>query len=100
MRSVAIAGSVFVFSLAAFGQSNRDTVTSTPAGTVTFNKDVLPILQERCQSCHRPGEVAPMSFLSYQTTRPWAKAMKAAVIGRKMPHGGLDPEYGHFVDNF
>src|ERR1700674_2541514 len=81
---------------ASFGQ--RADGGATPA--VTFYKDVLPILQARCQSCHRPGEAAPMSFLSYETTRPWAKAMKAAVIGRKMPPGGLDPEYGHFVDNF
>ena len=66
----------------------------------TYYKDVLPILQARCQSCHRPGEAAPMSFLTYESTRPFAKAMKAAVVGRKMPPGGLDPEYGHFVDNF
>ena len=46
---------------------------------VTFNKDVLPILQKNCQSCHRPGQIAPMSFLSYKEARPWAKAMKAAV---------------------
>src|SRR5439155_12351199 len=89
MRSVGIAlCCLLLFSVAAFGQG------------VTFNKNVLPILQARCQSCHRPGEVAPMSFLSYQTTRPWAKAMKAAVIERKMPPGGLDPRYGHFVENF
>lgn len=42
--------------------------TSSPA--VTFNKDVLPILQKNCQSCHRPGQVAPMSFLTYQTPAP------------------------------
>src|SRR5438093_8036408 len=89
MRSVGMAlCCLLLFSVAAFGQG------------VTFNKDVLPILQARCQNCHRPGEVAPMSFLSYQTTRPWAKAMKAAVIERKMPLGGLDPRYGHFIENF
>src|SRR2546427_881156 len=83
-------------SVAAFGHGEG----GTTGATVTFYKDVLPILQTKCQSCHRPGEVAPMSFLSYQTTRPWAKAMKAALIERKMPPGGLDPRYGHFVDNF
>ncbi len=46
---------------------------------VTFNKEVLPILQKNCQTCHRPGQIGPMSFLTYQSTRPWAKAMKAAV---------------------
>lgn len=97
MRSIGLAlCCLLLFSAALFGQSERET-----AGTaVTFYRDVLPILQAKCQSCHRPGEVAPMSFLSYQTTRPWAKAMKAAVIERKMPPGGLDPQYGRFVDNF
>src|SRR5258708_38260423 len=46
---------------------------------VTFNKDVLPVLQKNCQECHRPGEVAPMSLLTYAEVRPWAKALKAAV---------------------
>ena len=46
---------------------------------VSFNKDVLPILQKNCQVCHRTGEVAPMSFLTYESTRPWAKAIKSAV---------------------
>src|SRR5207248_4515759 len=46
--------------------------------SVTFHKDVEPILQRNCQTCHRPGQVAPMSFLTYQNVRPWAKAMKAA----------------------
>src|SRR5580700_10268727 len=64
--------------------------------SVTFNKDVLPILQQKCQSCHRPGEVAPMSFLTYETTRPWAKAIKNAVITKKMPPWFADPQYGHF----
>ena len=43
-------------------------------GAVTFNKQVLPILQKNCQACHRPGEIAPMSFLTYQNVRPWAKS--------------------------
>ena len=67
--------------------------------TVTFNKDVLPILQKHCQTCHRPGNIAPMSFLTYQSTRPWAKAMKAAVAGRKMPPWFADPRFGHFSND-
>lgn len=65
----------------------------------TFNKDVLPILQKNCQSCHRPGQVAPMAFLTYQETRPWAKAMKTAVAMRKMPPWFADPQYGHFLND-
>ena len=55
------------------------------AAPATFNKDVLPILQKHCQECHRPGEMAPMSLLSYTEARPWAKAIKAAVVTEKMP---------------
>jgi len=66
---------------------------------VTFNKEVLPILQKNCQSCHRPGEIAPMSFLTYKDARPWAKAIKAAVVSRKMPPWFADPKYGHFAND-
>ena len=69
---------------------------ATSNDPATFNKNVLPVLQKNCQSCHRPGEVAPMSFLTYQETRPWAKAMKAAVLSRKMPPWFADAQYGHF----
>jgi hypothetical protein len=65
---------------------------------VTFNKDVLPILQSNCQSCHRPGQIAPMSFLTYKDARPWAKAMKAAVVTKKMPPWFADPQYSHFAN--
>jgi hypothetical protein len=63
---------------------------------VTFNKDVLPIFQKNCQGCHRPGEAAPVSFLTYETTRPWAKAIKQAVVTRRMPPWFADPGYSHF----
>src|SRR6187551_3407471 len=66
---------------------------------VTFNKDVLPILQKNCQACHRPGEIAPMSFLTYPEVRPWAKAIKAAVVKRQMPPWFADPAYGHFAND-
>src|SRR5437764_14598424 len=73
-----------------------ETAAAQPA---TFNKDVLPMLQQHCQSCHRPGNIAPMSFLSYESTRPWAKAMKAAVLTRKMPPWFADPQYGHYAND-
>ncbi len=66
---------------------------------VTFHKDIEPILQRNCQSCHRPGQIAPMSFLNYQSVRPWAKAMKAATLARKMPPWFADPAYGHFSND-
>jgi hypothetical protein len=65
----------------------------------TFYKDVLPILQKNCQSCHRPDQIAPMSFLSYASVRPWAKAIKSAVLTRKMPPWFADAKYGHFSND-
>jgi len=67
--------------------------------TPTFQKDVLPILQNHCQGCHRPGEIAPMSLLTYTEARPWAKSMKAAVVTEKMPPWFADPNYGHFAND-
>ncbi len=76
--------------------SAASAATSAP---VTFYKDVLPVLQKDCQSCHRPGEAAPMSFLSYESTRPWAKAIKTAVISKKMPPWFADPHFGKFSND-
>jgi len=69
-----------------------------PAASVTFNKDVLPVLQKNCQGCHRPGQIAPMSLLSYKDARPWAKAMKNAVVTGTMPPWFADSNYGHFLN--
>jgi mono/diheme cytochrome c family protein len=66
------------------------------APVVTFNKDVLPILQNNCQTCHRPGGIAPMSLLTYESARPWAKAIKTAVVTRQMPPWFADPHFGEF----
>ena len=70
----------------------------TASTTPTFSKDVLPILQRNCQGCHRPGEAAPMSFLNYREARPWAKAIKGAVLTKKMPPWLADPHYGQFMN--
>jgi hypothetical protein len=72
---------------------------ATSSGGVTFNKEVLPILQKRCQDCHRPGEAVPMSLLTYQDARPWAKAMREAVVTRKMPPWFADPHVGKFAND-
>ncbi len=58
-----------------------------------------PILQARCQGCHRPGEAGPMSLLSYQDARPWAKAIRQAVLVRKMPPWFADPAHGNFSND-
>src|SRR5437660_7035834 len=58
---------------------------------VTFAKDIAPILQRSCQNCHRPDGVAPMSLITYEDARPWARAMKMRTgIG---PHAGVMPPW-------
>ena len=82
-------------SIAATASAMAATVASTP----TFYKDIVPVLQNRCQECHRPGEATPMSFMSYSEVRPWAKAIKTAVLTKKMPPWFADPHYGNFSNN-
>src|SRR5450756_923475 len=72
---------------------------ATTAAAPTFYRDVLPILQDRCQSCHRPGEIGPMPLLTYRQTRPWAKAIREAVLSKKMPPWFADPHYGQFAND-
>src|SRR3979409_1412261 len=61
---------------------------------VTFSKDVAPILQEKCQQCHQPNSIAPMSLITFEDTRPWAKSMKQRVMTRQMPPWHIDPSVG------
>jgi len=74
-------------------------IAASNPSAVTFNKQVLPLLQTRCQNCHRPGEAAPFSMLTYKDARPWAKAMKEAVLTKKMPPWFADPAFGHFSND-
>src|SRR6185503_6251901 len=66
---------------------------------VTFTKDVAPIIQKNCQVCHRPGEIAPMSFMNYREIRPWARAIREAVTTRQMPPWFADPKHGEFSND-
>jgi hypothetical protein len=66
---------------------------------VTFSKDVAPILQKSCQTCHRPGEAAPMPLLTYKQARPWAAAIREAVALKRMPPWYADPHYGTFSND-
>ena len=100
MRSRLTLLAALLITLGTIAVSRQVTAQDTSkARTVTFNRDVLPILQENCQVCHRPGEIAPMSFLTYQDARPWAKSMKDAVISKKMPPWFADANYGHFKND-
>lgn len=69
------------------------------APEITYYKDVMPIMQNRCQECHRAGEAAPMSFMTYKEVRPFAKAIEHAVVTKKMPPWHADPHFGKFSND-
>jgi hypothetical protein len=88
---VAVASSVVVTDVA---------VAQTGAtAAVTFYRDVAPLLQKNCETCHRPGQIAPMAFQSYESTRPWARAIKAAVLSKKMPPWFAEAGSGHILND-
>jgi hypothetical protein len=67
---------------------------TSAAKPVTFAKDIAPIFQDKCEGCHRKDSMAPMSLVTYEETRPWAKAIKDRVLRRQMPPWHLDPSVG------
>ncbi len=78
----------------ASAQSASAQPASAVRGSVTFAKDVAPILQKNCQGCHRAGDVAPMSLRTYEEVRPWARSIKAKVVAREMPPYRYDHQIG------
>ena len=96
--AVGLLAAVFLVPAAASGQP-------AAAGEVTFAEDIAPILQRSCQRCHRPASVAPMSLLTYEDARPWARAMKARTALRNkrgaMPPWFIEKDIGiqHFKDD-
>jgi hypothetical protein len=67
--------------------------------SLTFYKDISPILQAHCQTCHRPGEIAPMPLVTYQQVRPWAKAIREEVKTRHMPPWFAVKSIGNFAND-
>ena len=80
--------------LLAFAADNK---VNKPAPT--FTKDIAPIFFDRCVSCHRDGNVAPMSLMTYSETRPWIKSIREKVVSHAMPPWTADPAYGHFLND-
>lgn len=73
-----------------------DALFAGPAAATspTFSKDIAPIFQAKCQSCHEPGSIAPMSFVTFQETRPWVRSIRARVMARQMPPWHIDRSVG------
>jgi len=80
--------SVFVMAMAA------PALAADAPKAVTFSKDVAPILQAKCQNCHQPNSIAPMSLITYQETRPWARSIRERVSNRQMPPWHIDKSVG------
>src|SRR5207302_1064857 len=72
------------------------TIPVAATAAVEFHKDIEPLLQAHCQTCHRAGEIGPMPLLSYDDSRKWAKAIKQAVLTRKMPPWFADNNVQHY----
>ncbi|MDX2034095.1 MAG: thiol-disulfide isomerase [Blastocatellia bacterium] len=97
---------LFLFALASLAGAGLFLISSTntteakgSARTVTFNKDVAPIFFKSCAECHRPGEVAPFSALSYKDVRPWAKSIREKIVSKEMPPWHADPNHGEFMND-
>jgi hypothetical protein len=79
----------------ALGLAAASLTTAAP----TFSKDVARIFYRHCVQCHHPNDIAPMSLVDYQSARPWAKAIREAVVTRKMPPWFADPRHGDFAND-
>ncbi len=69
------------------------------AASLTYNRDIAPIFQHNCQTCHHPGTGTPMSLMSYDEVRPWVKSIRKNVGEKTMPPWYADPQYGHFKND-
>ena len=92
-RSMAILGVLLVLGL--ISSSGAEAAEGTP----TFTKDVAPILFEHCAACHRPNHLAPMSLMSYNDARPWARAVKTKVLAREMPPWGAESGFREYKND-
>jgi hypothetical protein len=98
MKRMMVAGGL-VWVVVALAAAVPFPVEAQAPTAATFYKDVLPIFQKNCQSCHRPGQIGPMPLLTYEHARPWARAIKAKVVAREMPPWPADPQHGEFAND-
>ena len=88
---------VAALALGSFSISGTQQKSAAPPPT--FYRDVLPILQQHCQTCHRPGEIAPMPLITFDQTRLYAPVIANKVAARIMPPWFADPQFGHFSND-
>src|SRR6186997_3570005 len=85
--------------MGAVGVATQEPPNKPPIASVTFTKDVAPILYKSCVECHRPTMFAPMSLMTFEDARPWARAIRQRVTARTMPPWGADPAHGTFKND-
>src|SRR5687767_13067699 len=92
---------LLAFAAAIVGANAQRSDAQTASRQVTFTKDVAPIFQEKCEACHRPESIAPMSLRTYEEARPWARSIRARVESREMPPWHIDKTVGvqHFKND-
>src|SRR5437764_7537971 len=91
-----IPGTVFSTTAVAvvLGLAGAARAADAPKAAPTFTKDIAPIFQAKCESCHRPDNMAPMSLITYEDARPWAKSIASRVGARQMPPWHIDKTVG------
>src|SRR5881409_861456 len=92
--------SVYLLIIALIALGTTANAQSAPERQATFTKDVAPILQRSCQTCHRPQSIAPMSLLTFEEVRPWAKAIRLRVTNREMPPWLVERDSGVHHNRF
>lgn len=98
-RVVMILASVSAVLLLAMFAASASTTNSKTKKEVTFTKDIAPIFYQNCSECHRPGEIAPFSLMTYKEARPWGKSIREKVAEGVMPPWHADPAHGKFKND-
>src|SRR5688572_13532036 len=99
VTSAAFAATLLFSAHLAAQTATANAIALQPTPSPTFARDVLPIMQRSCQSCHRPGTPAPMSFMTFAEVRPWARAIKTKVVNREMPPWHIDRTIGEYSND-
>src|SRR6202040_1914076 len=100
IRTTAAAAALWILAGAGSAHVGAQSAAKSPAAAgPTFARDVAPILYKNCTNCHRPGEIAPMSLLTFNDARPWAKSIAMQVAKAAMPPWHADSTHGEFLND-
>ena len=92
---IGVVGTVMIALLWSPSLASADSAPASP----TFTKHIAPILQEKCQACHRPGQIGPMPLLTYWQASAWSETIKEVIDEGRMPPWHADPGHGRFAND-